>query len=93
MTETRAPDTLLAHLAEKLSHHHEDIAVEALGYIFQSRAARRVMEEVLRDGGAEVDRSNKCGPRSVRGRRVQTSLVLINTTRNACSSRRNSGPD
>ena len=54
MTETRAPDTLLAHLAEKLSHRHEDIAVEALGYIFQSRAARRVMEEVLRDGGAEV---------------------------------------
>ena len=44
MTETRAPDTLLAHLAEKLSHRHEDIAVEALGYIFQSRAARRVME-------------------------------------------------
>ncbi len=54
MTETREPDTLLAHLAEKLSHRHEDIAVEALGYIFQSRAARRVMEEVLRDGGAEV---------------------------------------
>ena len=54
MTETREPDTLLAHLAEKLSHRHEDIAVEALGYIFKSMAARRVMEEVLRDGGAEV---------------------------------------
>ena len=54
MTETREPDTLLAHLAEKLSHRHEDIAVEALGYIFQSRAARRVVKEVLRDGGAEV---------------------------------------
>ena len=40
MTETREPDTLLAHLAEKLSHRHEDIAVEALGYIFQSRVAR-----------------------------------------------------
>ena len=54
MTETSEPDTLLAHLAWMLSRRHEDIAVEALGYIFQSSPARRVLEEVLRDGGADV---------------------------------------
>ena len=36
MTETSEHDTLLAHLAGKLSDRHEDIAVEALGYIFRS---------------------------------------------------------
>ena len=54
MTETSEPDTLLAHLAWMLSSRHEDIAVEALGYIFRSRLARRVLEEVLRDRGADV---------------------------------------
>ena len=54
MTETSEPDTLLAHLAWKLSDRHEDIAVEALGYIFRSSPARRVLEEMLRDGGADV---------------------------------------
>ena len=54
MTETSEPDTLLAHLAWMLSRRHEDIAVEALGYIFQSSPARRVLEEMLQDGGAEV---------------------------------------
>ena len=54
MTEMTESDTLLAHLAWMLSSRHEDIAVEALGYILKSREARRVMEEMLRDGGAEV---------------------------------------
>ena len=54
MTETSEHDTLLSHLARKLSDRHEDIAVEALGYIFQSSPARRVLEEMLRDGGADV---------------------------------------
>ena len=54
MTETSEPDTLLAHLAWTLSSRHEDIAVEALGYILKSREARRILEDVLRDGGAEV---------------------------------------
>ena len=52
--ETIKPDTLLAHLAWTLSSRHEDIAVEALGYILKSRETRRILEEVLRDGGAEV---------------------------------------
>ena len=54
MTETSEHDTLLAHLAGKLSDRHEDIAVEALGYIFRSSQARRVLEEMLRDRGADV---------------------------------------
>ena len=54
MTETSEHDTLLAHLAWMLSSRHEDIAVEALGYIFRSREARRVLEEMLRDRGADV---------------------------------------
>ena len=54
MTETSEHDTLLAHLAWKLSDRHEDIAVEALGYIFKSSEARRVLEEMLRARGADV---------------------------------------
>ena len=54
MTETSEHDTLLAHLASKLFDRHEDIAVEALGYIFKSNQARRVLEEMLRARGADV---------------------------------------
>ena len=54
MTETSEHDTLLAHLAWKLSDRHEGIAVEALGYIFRSSQARRVLEEMLRARGADV---------------------------------------
>ena len=57
MTETSEHDTLLAHLAWKLSDRHEDIAVEALGYIFRSSQARRVLEEMLRARGADVGRA------------------------------------
>ena len=51
--------------------------------------ARRCCETAART----LDRSNGCGPRSVRGRRAPTSLGLIDTTRNACSSKRSSRPD
>ena len=54
LTETSESDTLLAHLAWMLSRRHEDIAVEALGYIFKSSQARRVLEEMLRARGADV---------------------------------------
>ena len=47
-------DTLLAHLAWRLSSRHEDIAVEALGYILKSGPMLRVMEELLKEGGADV---------------------------------------
>ena len=47
--------TLLAHLALKLAHHPENIAVEALGHILStSPAAVRALEDVLQIGGAEV---------------------------------------
>ena len=47
--------TLLAHLALKLAHHPENIAVEALGHILStSPAAIRTLEDVLKTGGAEV---------------------------------------
>lgn len=46
-------DTLLTHLAWKLSSRHEDIAVEALGFILRSASARRVLVELARDGGAD----------------------------------------
>lgn len=47
-------NTLLAHLAWKLTDRHEDIAVEALGFILKSEATRRTLQQVLRDGGADV---------------------------------------
>ena len=49
--------TLLAHLAlqKKFSDKYENIAVEALGHILsESDAARHVLSDVLRTGGAEV---------------------------------------
>lgn len=54
MTEDPGRDTLLAHLAWKLSERHEDIAVEALGFILKSEATRNTLRQVLRDGGADV---------------------------------------
>ena len=47
-------DTLLGHLAWKLSSHHEDIAVEALGYILKSKTARRTVTDMLEKHGAKV---------------------------------------
>ena len=47
--------TLLAHLALKLAPHPENIAVEALGHILStSPAAIRALEDVLRNGSAEI---------------------------------------
>ena len=43
--------TLLAHLAGKLSSHHEDIAVEALGFILKSEAARNATVKMLEHHG------------------------------------------
>ena len=54
MGQPTGGDTLLAHLAWKLSSRHEDIAVEALGFILRSAEGCGVIEEVLKDGGAEV---------------------------------------
>ena len=47
-------DSLLAHLSWKLSSHHEDIAVEALGYILKSESARRAATDLLEKHGAKV---------------------------------------
>ena len=47
-------DTLLAHLAWRLSSRHEDIAVEALGFVLKSESTLRAIEGVLEDGGADV---------------------------------------
>ena len=47
--------TLLAHLALKLASHPENIAVEALGHILsKSPAAVLALEDVLKNGGAEI---------------------------------------
>lgn len=47
--------TLLAHLSPRFTERAEDIAVEALGYILsRSKSARDALEDVLRNGGAEV---------------------------------------
>ena len=54
LTDDPGRDTLLAHLAWKLSDRHEDIAVEALGFILRSEATRTTLRQVLRDGGADV---------------------------------------
>lgn len=45
-------DTLLAHLAWMLSSRHEDVAVEALGYILKSASARRVLQDLVKVGGS-----------------------------------------
>ena len=47
-------DTLLAHLAWRLSDRHEDIAVEALGFILRSEVTRNALRHLLRDGGVDV---------------------------------------
>lgn len=47
-------DSLLAHLAWMLSSRHEDVAVEALGYILKSASARRVMESLVSRGGTDT---------------------------------------
>lgn len=54
MTDDPGRDTLLAHLAWRLSDRHEDIAVEALGFILRSEATRNTLRQVVRDGGADV---------------------------------------
>ena len=54
MLDEHAGDTLLTHLAWKFSKHHEDIAVEALGYILQSEPARQAIEKLAQEGGADV---------------------------------------
>ena len=47
-------DSLLAHLAWMLSSRHEDVAVEALGYILKSTSARRVLEYLVKGGGTNT---------------------------------------
>ena len=53
MNANTKDDNLLTHLAWKLSSRHEDIAVEALGFILRSASARRVLVELAREGGAD----------------------------------------
>lgn len=45
MTGDAGSDTLLAHLAGKLSRRPEDIAVEALGFILRSDATRTTLSQ------------------------------------------------
>ena len=47
-------DSLLAHLAWMLSSRHEDVAVEALGYILKSATARKVLEYLVKSGGTNT---------------------------------------
>ncbi len=54
MIKNTKDDSLLAHLAWMLSSRHEDVAVEALGYILKSAAARKVLGELARVGGADI---------------------------------------
>ncbi len=52
---TDSRDSLLAYLAGKLTGQTETLATEALGYILsRSVAAREALQELLRDGGADV---------------------------------------
>ena len=47
-------DSLLAHLAWMLSSRHEDVAVEALGYILKSATVRKVLEYLVKSGGTNT---------------------------------------
>ncbi len=59
MSEKAEYDTLLAHLAWMFACRHEDIAVEALGYILQSESARRALVKLAQDAGADLDTISK----------------------------------
>ena len=53
-------DTLLAHLSPRLTSRTEDIAVKALEYILKSsEAAVRSLENLIREGGLEIDRISR----------------------------------
>ena len=47
-------DTLLAHLSWILSSRYEDVAIEVLGFILKSTSARRVLEDLVKAGDAEI---------------------------------------
>ncbi len=52
---TNGNNSLLAHLAWKLTNQTETLATEALGYILsQSSAARQALQEAIRTGGVDV---------------------------------------
>ena len=77
MPDRPSGDTLLAHLASKLSSRHEDIAVEALGYILKSDPARRAMEELARHGGADVGRIARVETQVVGEDKARPDLVGV----------------
>lgn len=77
MPDRPSGDTLLAHLASKLSSRHEDIAVEALGYILKSDPARRAMEELARHGGADVGRIARVETQMVGDDKARPDLVGV----------------
>ena len=56
-------DTLLAYLSPRLTNHTEDIAVKALEYIFNKSApSMRAMENIVREGGADIGQIAKVNP-------------------------------
>ena len=62
---TQDSNSLLAHLAWKLTNQTETLATEALGYILsQSESARQALREMLSAGGADVGPIARWRPRS-----------------------------
>ena len=77
-------DTLLAHLAWKLAKSHEDIAVEALGYILRSDPLLRAMEAILREGGAGVGTIAKVRPQVHGEGDTRLDLVALDVQGEEC---------
>ena len=68
--------TLFAQIVPKFTERTEDVAVEALGYIFsQSDAARRALVNILREGGTAVTSFAKVRTQATGGKRERPDLV------------------
>ena len=68
--------TLFAQIVPKFTERTEDVAVEALGYILsQSNAARRALENTLREGGAAVGSIARVRTQVTGGKRERPDLA------------------
>lgn len=68
--------TLFAQIVPKFTERTEDVAVEALGYILsQSDAARRALENTLREGGTTVGSIARVRTQVTGGKRERPDLA------------------
>ena len=72
-------DSLLAHLTYSLSNRTEIVATKSLAYILRnSTAARFALEELLRKGGADVDRIQRVESEVAGDNQERVDLAVYN---------------